>query len=149
LIEFGPIFSCGRFWKSKLTYTILICGDREWSDRDLILDKLIEVFLEHRNENVTVIHGDARGADTIGGELAEALGVKVVSFPANWNLYGKKAGPIRNQDMANQKPDIVLGFHDDIEHSKGTRDMRARCWTMGLPFILCSHDRLAVTDSRD
>lgn len=45
-------------------------------------------------------------------------------FPADWKQYGKAAGPIRNKQMLDEgQPDLVLCFHDDIEKSKGTKNM--------------------------
>ena len=98
---------------------ILICGDRHWSNRASIYKSLV-VF---RDMSVTVVHGGAKGADTIGGEAAESLGFKTIVYPADWNKYGRLAGPIRNKQMLDEQPDIVLAFHDNIEQSKGTKHM--------------------------
>jgi hypothetical protein len=70
-----------------------------------------------------IIHGAAKGADTIAGNIANKLGFQVVSVPAEWEKYGRAAGPIRNKIMLNMEPDLVLAFHSDIENSKGTKNM--------------------------
>lgn len=45
-------------------------------------------------------------------------------FPANWDKYGKKAGPIRNAQMLEEgRPNLVLAFHDNLQFSHGTKDM--------------------------
>lgn len=36
--------------------------------------------------------------------------VQPLRMPAHWDLHGKAAGPIRNQDMVNRGADICLGF---------------------------------------
>lgn len=57
----------------------------------------------------------------------------VESFPANWSQYGHAAGPIRNQKMLDQNPDLVIAFHFDLEHSKGTKDMINRAKKACIP----------------
>ena len=47
-------------------------------------------------------------------------GLKVEKYPANWEKYGKSAGPKRNEEMAN-KCDYVICFWDG--KSKGTKSM--------------------------
>ena len=69
------------------------------------------------------MHGAAMGADSMAGQCAWDAGFTVRSYPAQWDLHGKAAGPIRNRLMLAQHPDIVLAFHADINSSKGTKDM--------------------------
>ena len=111
---------------------VLICGDRHWNQAGPILDALMA------QDNVTlVIDGAAKGADTIGHNVAIAMDLPTKRFLANWGAYGKAAGPIRNQQMLTEgKPDLVLAFHNDITKSKGTRDMLKRCIKAGIPFAL-------------
>lgn len=97
---------------------ILVCGDRNWTNKQAILRELKDF-----PKDTTVIHGAARGADTIGGIVAKELGFKIEAFPANWRKYGKRAGPIRNRQMLEAKPDLVLAFHPDLNKSKGTKHM--------------------------
>jgi hypothetical protein len=111
---------------------VLICGDRNWNQVGPILDALMAL------DDVTlVIDGAAKGADTIGNTVAKAMDLPTKRFPAKWEQYGKKAGPIRNGQMLTEgKPDLVLAFHNDITKSKGTRDMLKRCIKAGVPFAL-------------
>ena len=97
---------------------ILVCGDRNWSDYEKIKHRL-SLFLTHE---VTVIHGAARGADTLAGKAARELGFEVVVVPAQWKKWGRAAGPIRNREMLGMEPDLVLAFHNDLDRSRGTRD---------------------------
>lgn len=88
---------------------ILICGGRNYSNTHQAFKDLDEFHKEH---NVTeVIHGGARGADSIGGHWAELRNIPVTVYPAQWDKYGKSAGYRRNHDMATHgKPDAVLAF---------------------------------------
>ncbi len=104
---------------------VLICGDREWVD-DGKIDKVLREL--HGTEKVElVIEGGARGADSIGRQVATKIGIPVMEFPANWTFYKKAAGPIRNGWMLTfGKPDLILAFHANLHDSKGTKDMVRR-----------------------
>ena len=97
--------------------TVLVCGDRKWTSRETI-----EQRLRLLPSGTRIIHGAARGADTIGGEIAKQLGFRVWAFPADWKRFGRSAGPIRNREMLAQRPDLVLAFHNCLSESKGTKD---------------------------
>ena len=100
---------------------VLVCGDRNWTDRDTISRIMGEL---HAKRPIVVCHGACSGADTIVGQVARLYGIPVKAFPAKWAKYGKRAGPIRNRQMLTVfAPDLVLAFHADIKHSRGTADM--------------------------
>ena len=100
--------------------------DRDWLFREL--DAL------RSSRGVTIIvSGCARGADTLGIEWAEASGVEVARFPADWNTHGRAAGPIRNQQMLDEgKPDLVVAFPG----GRGTADMARRARAAGIKLIV-------------
>ena len=101
---------------------ILICGDRDYKDWMKVRE-----YLDTLQKTAIIIHGGANGADSIAGNLATYLKMKVMKFPAEWEKYGKAAGPIRNQQMLDEgKPCLVVYFHKDLENSKGTKDMVTR-----------------------
>ena len=96
---------------------VLVCGDRNWSNKDTIRKYLASVpNLE------LVIEGGARGADQLSKQVALEMNIPVREYPADWQRYGKAAGPIRNRQMLDVKPDLVIAFHPAIELSKGTKD---------------------------
>ena len=101
---------------------ILICGDRDYKDWMQVRE-----YLDTISRTAIIIHGGARGADSIAGNLATYLNMKVIKYPADWDKYGKAAGILRNQQMLNEgHPDLVVYFHKDLENSKGTKDMVTR-----------------------
>lgn len=111
---------------------ILICGDRNYKDWSKIQDYLETLDPMHD----VIIHGAARGADRLAGNLATALHIKVLEFPAKWNEFERAAGPIRNQQMIDEgHPDLVVYFHDDINSSKGTKDMVTRATRIKIPVL--------------
>lgn len=114
---------------------ILVCGDRNWTDKNLILDRLKEY-----PKDVVIIEGEARGADSLARKAAEELGLEVLAFPAQWAKFGRAAGPIRNTQMLDEgKPDEVLAFHDHIVDSLGTANMLKQARRRGIRVSLISH----------
>ena len=111
---------------------VLICGDRDYKHEQKIFD-----YIQALNplEDI-IIHGNARGADASASTAAKLFGFAIIGFPAQWNKYGKSAGPIRNQQMLDEgKPDLIVYFHDNIKKSKGTKDMVSRAEKAGLPVL--------------
>lgn len=103
---------------------ILVCGSRTWSDSSRVYDVLKAVsFLWEMvvGPKPIIIHGDAAGADKIAGHCAKRLGLEVQAFPADWQTHGKRAGYLRNVEMAEQRPELVLAFQKDS--SRGTQMM--------------------------
>lgn len=67
-----------------------------------------------------VVSGGAAGIDYLGEKWAEAHGIPVKRFPANWKAHGKYAGYKRNREMA-EYANAALIIWDG--QSRGTRDM--------------------------
>lgn len=112
---------------------VLVCGDRNWTNEDLIFAVLDQIDNSGEGNQISVlIEGEAKGADLIGRRWAELHHVPFSPYPADWELHGRAAGPIRNQQMLTAKPDLVLAFHNDIANSKGTADMVRRADKAGI-----------------
>lgn len=111
-----------------VTKKVVVCGSRDWIDRKKVYDRLLDL-----PEGTVIIEGGARGADTIAREVAKQLGMKVTTVYANWDLHGKKAGPIRNSEMLAMKPDLVIAFHENLEESLGTADTVRKAKALKIP----------------
>lgn len=108
---------------------LLVFGSRHWTDEEAIAREIDSRLLDLE----CVICGMARGADLIGYKIAKDRGIPVEEYPADWNHYGRAAGPIRNQQMLDEgKPTEAVGFHEDIAQSKGTKDMVKRLKKFGI-----------------
>ena len=104
----------------------------------MVLAGLLLRAYTNRRELV-IIHGAARGADSIAGEIARELRVQVKEYPAQWQKHGKKAGPLRNIRMLQEgEPQLVIAFHDDLANSKGTRHMATIASKQGLEVFVVS-----------
>jgi len=107
---------------------VLFCGDRNWSDIEMIAEELIDLL----PKDPTIIVGGAKGADSIAEGVARDLNLKVEVFKADWATYGRAAGPIRNKAMLESGIDKVLAFHDNLSMSKGTRNLVSQAKKMGI-----------------
>ena len=86
---------------------IIIAGTRTFSDYEkakLHLDQLIGHV-----EKAVIFSGMAKGADQMGERYAKERGFPILTFIPDWDEYGKKAGPIRNQRMV-EKASYLIAF---------------------------------------
>ncbi len=92
-----------------MSFKVLVCGGRDFND-DEFMDIAL-TGLTFVKPISLIIHGGARGADSLAGKWAEREGVEVKEFRAEWNKYGRRAGYIRNVRMAEEgEPDLVVAF---------------------------------------
>lgn len=105
---------------------VLVCGSRTWDDEDTISARLA-LFMG----DVTIIHGDARGADRIADHCARRWGFAVERYPADWSKHGRRAGIIRNNVMLDTKPNKVIAFWRG--NSPGTRHTIEEARRRGIP----------------
>ena len=110
---------------------ILICGSRNYNSVQNIMEYLERTPLGPGE--TTIVHGAARGADSIAGELAESMGFNVEPHPADWDKYGRSAGIRRNIEMLSTGIDHVVYFSKDLENSKGTSHMVRIAREAGVP----------------
>jgi hypothetical protein len=127
---------------------LLICGDRDWCNYEV----MNSAFTFFEDQIDCVIEGEASGADSMGRFIAEERGIVVEKYPANWKVYHKAAGPIRNKQMLEEgRPNLVLAFHDDISSSVGTKDMIRQALASKVPVVLYTSNSQPCfyTDKKD
>lgn len=101
-----------------VTFKVIVAGTRTFDNYNLLKRKL-DYYLSDRTA-VEIVSGGARGADSLGEKYAREKGFAVKVFAANWDKYGKSAGPRRNKDMAEYADALVL-FWDGV--SRGSASM--------------------------
>ena len=74
---------------------VIIAGGRDFSDYEKLSERVLHIL--SAQDQVTIVCGEARGADSLGKRFACEKGWKVLSFPADWDKYGKAAGYKRSQ----------------------------------------------------
>lgn len=116
---------------------ILVCGGRNFYDYTLVSKKLNALFPSTDDmstwlppPDTVIIHGGAKGADSLADQWAVTKGVEIEEYKADWIKHGRAAGPIRNQLMLDKgKPDLVIAFPGGA----GTADMVRRAKKAGIP----------------
>lgn len=110
----------------------IVCGGRDFNDRDFIQRTLTYLNAEY-GPFECIIHGAATGADSEAMIWAQTIGIKHLPMMPEWEKYGRKAGPIRNQRMIDEgHPDGVIAFPG----GKGTSDMCHRAGIAGLRIVV-------------
>ena len=100
---------------------VVIAGCRDYNNYDEAKEYIDFCLSNIRKENnIVIVSGGARGADAIGERYAKENGFKVEKYPADWDRYGRRAGPRRNKRMA-EVGDYVICFWDG--KSSGTKSM--------------------------
>lgn len=99
---------------------VIIAGSRGYRGGALGIERAVKAA----GFNIgTVISGAARGADLAGERWAEANEIFCERYPADWTKYGKRAGFLRNKQMA-ETADALIALWDG--KSRGTLDMIQR-----------------------
>ena len=111
---------------------IIVAGSRSFNNYRLLRSKLDEITADIHDE-IEIVSGNARGADRLGERYAREHNISVALFPADWSVYGKPAGIIRNQIMINNVSKgkaLVVVFWDG--ESRGALDMIRRARGAGI-----------------
>ena len=97
---------------------LIVAGSRTFNNYDLLKEEITKLI--PFNDDLEIVSGTARGADRLGEKLAEEFNIKLIKFPANWDLHGRSAGYKRNQEMADYADSCIV-FWDG--QSRGTKHM--------------------------
>lgn len=103
-----------------------VTGGRDYADW-----AVIKAALEEAPSTAVLVHGAARGADSLAAALWESFGRPTEAHPADWDRHGKAAGPLRNQEMVDSGIDLLIAFPG----GRGTADMRRRAEAAGVRVI--------------
>ncbi len=94
----------------------IIAGSREYTNY-----AAMKSILDRCSWEITeVVSGTCRGPDQLGERWGEKNGVLVTQFPADWNGLGKRAGFVRNEEMAEYGEAAIIFWDGE---SSGTKSM--------------------------
>ena len=107
---------------------IIIAGSRDFNDYELLKKSVIEIITKKTMlpDLTRIISGGARGADTLGERFANEMGLEISRFIPDWDGLGKRAGYVRNAEMAKFAVEdgnygVLIAFWDG--QSRGTKHM--------------------------
>ena len=106
---------------------VIVCGSRAEIDTALVRSTLTQL---HALQRITcLVHGCASGVDSDASLWAREHDVPEDPHPAAWTRYGRRAGPLRNEEMASRGADLCIAIH---RGTKGTQDMMKRAKAHGI-----------------
>ena len=107
---------------------VIIAGSREFNDYELLKKFAIEIITKKTMlpDLTRIVSGGARGADTLGERFANEMGLEITRFIPDWDGLGKRAGYVRNAEMAkfaveDNNDGLLIAFWDG--QSRGTKHM--------------------------
>jgi len=92
--------------------------------------ELVREYVRALPAGVTVVSGGAKGVDTWAEEAAKACDLETLIFHADWEMLGRSAGPIRNEQIINHA-DRVVAFWNGV--SRGTLNSILHACYAGIP----------------
>ena len=114
----------------------IIAGSRTLGHRKAEVLAAIKELVATLDGPVTqVVSGKAPGVDTIGeywAKYSHEVPIPIASFPADWDRYGSRAGPIRNWEMAANADVLILIWDGE---STGSADMKRKALKAGLKVL--------------
>lgn len=116
-------------------FKVIVAGSRGFCDYRLMAKKLDYLLSSKSHDEIIVVSGGARGADSLGERYAREHKLKLKVFPADWDTFGKRAGYLRNKQMA-EYADALVAFWDG--QSRGTQHMieLARQYGLAVRIVL-------------
>ena len=104
---------------------IAIIGSKTYPDRERVYR-----FVQGLPPGTTVVSGGADGVDSYAEDAAKEAGLKTDIYHADWAKLGRRAGPVRNEQIV-ANADQVVAFWDG--ESRGTCNCLVNALRAGLP----------------
>lgn len=95
---------------------VIVCGGRNFMNAGWVFHHLAKYDITE------LAQGGATGVDYLAKNYATKFLIPQKEYKADWDKYGRAAGPVRNEEMLlNFKPDKVIAFRTGS--GKGTQNM--------------------------
>jgi len=111
-----------------------IVGSRNFYNYEEFGIRLHEAIFNWNISNFEIISGGAQEADSLAERFAKENNIPIEVFRADWNLYGKRAGPIRNKKIVENSTHILT--FPSIENSPGTMNTISLAKKVNLEIII-------------
>lgn len=119
-------------------FKLIVAGGRDFEDWKLLSESLHTLLTNKWSGGIEIVEGGARGADRLGCRYAMDRGLAHKRISADWDTHGKKAGIMRNIEMA-EYADALVAFWD--QNSKGTLHMIGTMRKMGKPVRVVKYSK--------
>jgi len=101
---------------------LLITGSRKFEDYQALKEAIELVENKHNKKVNLIIHGGARGADTLAQHWAESNKIPTKVIRPDYKKYNGKIAPmIRNTDLV-KLADVTLALYATDQRTGGTKD---------------------------
>jgi len=115
-----------------MKYIGIVGSRRRDSEHDFLC--CVERFLEIYEEGDYIVSGGCpQGGDAFAEIIAQAYGVPISIYYPKWEMYGKRAGFIRNSDIAENSDVLIAMVTKDRELCRGTMDTVKKVQDKGKP----------------
>jgi hypothetical protein len=109
------------------TRRVGVTGGRDYNDYSVVAWTIMSFC----RPGDVVVSGHAFGADALAESAARFFDLEVETHPADWDTYGRRAGPLRNQEMIDSGLDALIVFPG----GRGTADMVRRAQKAGVAVV--------------
>lgn len=123
----------------------IIAGSRTINNYNIVKSAIEKVVNSDDGWTITeIVSGGAKGIDSLGERWAKNNDIPIKRFVADWEQYGKAAGPIRNTLMAKYS-DCLIAIWDG--KSRGTSHMITEAQSLDLRVVVLYEDDLKNSKS--
>lgn len=112
---------------------VVVCGSRGFFNYDYFKKEMCCVLKKYQTQDIILISGGAKGADTFAREYALENNITFKEYLADWENHGRGAGYIRNIEMLDIANEVVA-FWDG--KSPGTAHIIKECLKLKIPITV-------------
>lgn len=133
-----------------MAHYVVVAGGRELDLPETHADmgEILGFLKLWYGNDLRVLHGAARGVDSVAQRVCETLGITVKAFPADWDGLGKAAGGVRNRQMADLVAKWSKSGHTGeliaFRGGSGTENMVKEALERDIPVTRVPHDETTV-----
>lgn len=111
---------------------VAVVGGRDFDSKDLLYNTL-----DARGNIDLVVTGDAAGADALARRYATDRNIPLTVFRADWEQYGRAAGPKRNTHIVTSEAEVIIAFWDG--KSRGTKNSIQQARSVGKDVVIVNY----------
>jgi len=111
---------------------LIISGSRNFTNFTYFVEQIENIIVKNNLNVIEIIHGCARGTDTLAERYGIEKSIPIVHYPADWLKYGKSAGPMRNKIMC-YYGDFLIAFYSG---GRGTRNAIENIKLLNKPYYI-------------